>query len=59
MKADLAIYSYVVGASRRCMSVSLILGFNLDLCSCDNLVSFVNPVTYSLVMYILKVNKLV
>ena len=27
------------------MSVSLILGFNLDFSSTDNLVSFVNPVT--------------
>ena len=40
MKADLAIYSYVVGASGQCMSVALILGFNLGFCSCDNLVGF-------------------
>ena len=30
------------------MSVSLILGFNLDFSSCDNLVGFVNSVTYIL-----------
>ena len=40
VKADLAIYSHVVDASGQCMSVSLILGFNLDFSSCDNLVSF-------------------
>ena len=40
VKEDLAIYSHVVDASGQCMSVSLILGFNLDFSSCDNLVSF-------------------
>ena len=40
VKADLAIYSHVVDASGQCMSVSLILGFNLDFSSCDNLVGF-------------------
>ena len=38
MKAAIAMY--VVDASRQCMSVSLILGFNLDFSSCDNLVGF-------------------
>ena len=40
VKAGLAIYSHVVDASGQCMSVSLILGFNLDFSSCDNLVGF-------------------
>ena len=40
MKVDLAIYSHVVVAPRQCMSVSSILGFNLDFSSCDNLVGF-------------------
>ena len=38
VKADLAIYSQVVDASGQCMSVSLMLGFNLDVSSCDILV---------------------
>ena len=33
-------YSHVVDAPGQCMSVSLILGFNLDFSSCDNLVGF-------------------
>ena len=40
MKTDPAIYSQVVDASEQCMSVSLILGFNLDCSSCDKLVGF-------------------
>ena len=40
VKADLAIHSHVVNASGQCMNVSLILGFNLDFSSCDNLVGF-------------------
>ena len=40
IKADLAIYSQVVDASGQCMSISLILGFNLDFSSCDILVGF-------------------
>ena len=40
VKADLAIYSHVVDASGQCMSVSLILGFKLDLSSCANWYSF-------------------
>ena len=40
LKADLAIYSQVVDASGQWMSVSLILGFNLDFSSCDHLVDF-------------------
>ena len=40
VKADLAIYGQVVDASGQCMSISLILGFNLDFSSCDNLVGF-------------------
>ena len=40
MEADLAIYSHVIDASGQCMNVSLILGFNLDFSSCDNLVGF-------------------
>ena len=40
MKADLAIYIQVVDVSGQCISVSLILGFNLDISSCDNLVGF-------------------
>ena len=40
MKADLAIYNHVVDAFGQCMSESLILGFNLDFSSCDNLVGF-------------------
>ena len=40
VKADLAIHSHVVNASGQCISVSLILGFNLDFSSCDNLVGF-------------------
>ena len=42
-KAHLAIYSHVVNAAGhcgQCMSVSLILGFNLVVHSCDNLVGF-------------------
>ena len=33
------------------MSVLLILGFNLDFRSCDILVGFVNPVTYTIIYY--------
>ena len=40
VKADLANYSHVVDATRQCMGASLILGFNLDFGSCDNLVGF-------------------
>ena len=40
VKADLAIYSQVVDASAQCMSVSLILGFNLDFSSYHSLVGF-------------------
>ena len=40
VKAALAIYSQVDDASGQCMSASLILGFNLDLSSCDKLVGF-------------------
>ena len=40
VKADAAIYSQVVDASGQGISVSLILSFNLDFSSCDNLVSF-------------------
>ena len=40
VKVDLAIYSHVVDASGQCMSVSLILSFNLDYSSCDNFVEF-------------------
>ena len=40
MKAEVAIYSQVVDASGQFMSISLILGFNLDASSCDNLVGF-------------------
>ena len=39
VKADLAIYSQV-DASGQCMSVSLILDFNLNFSSCDNFVGF-------------------
>ena len=34
VKADLATYSYTANVSRRCMSVSLILGCELDFSSC-------------------------
>ena len=40
VKADLVICIYVVDVSGWCMSVSIILSFNLDFSSCDNLVSF-------------------
>ena len=40
VKADLAIYSHVVDASVQCMSVSLILDFNLNFSSCNILVRF-------------------
>ena len=40
VKVGLAFYSHMVDASGQCMSVSLILGFNLDFISCDNLVGF-------------------
>ena len=40
VKADLAIYSHLVDVCGQCMSVSLLLGFNLDFSSYDNLVGF-------------------
>ena len=46
VKADLANYSQIDDASGQCMSVTLILGFNLDLSSSYNLVHFLSPVTY-------------
>ena len=46
VKADLPIHSHIVDASGQCMSISLILGFNLDFSSYDILVGFfVNPIT--------------
>ena len=39
-KADLAIYSHTVDASGQWTGESLILGFNLDFSSCENLVGF-------------------
>ena len=57
VKADLAIYSQVVYGSGQCMSVSLILGFNVDFCACDNLVGFVNPVTNGIMKgYVIPIN---
>ena len=40
VKADLAIYSHIADVSGQCMSVSLILGFNLDFMCFYNLVGF-------------------
>ena len=57
VKADLVIYSYIVNASGQCMSVSLILYFNLDFSSCDIMVRFVNPVTYVVFLVRLELEK--
>ena len=46
VKADLAIYSHAVDVCVQCMSEPLILGHNLDFSSCDNMVGFLNPVTF-------------
>ena len=45
-QASATTYSYIVDASGHCMSESLIIWHNLDLSSCDILVSFINPVTF-------------
>ena len=52
VKADMAIYGHIFDASGPCMSVSLILVFNLDFSSCENLVGFVNPVIYIKDLYL-------
>ena len=44
MKVDLAIYSHVLGISRWCKSVGLILSNKLDLISCAIKDGFINPV---------------
>ena len=40
VKADLAIYSLIVGMSEQWENVATMLSIKLDFCCCDNLVSF-------------------
>ena len=46
MKADLAIYSLIVGTSGQWVNVATMLNNKLDFYCCDNSVGFANPVTY-------------
>ena len=53
VKTDLAICSHAVDVGGQCMSVSLILDFNLDFSSCDNLVDFCKFSNIYVHMYII------
>ena len=44
MKADLAIYSHILGVSGHCWSVTLMLCYKMDFSSCAIKDSFGNPV---------------
>ena len=47
VKADLAIYSLIVGMSGQWLNVVTMLNNKLDFYCCDNSVSFCNPITYT------------
>ena len=49
-------YSHLVDVSGQCMSVLLMLGFNLDFSSCDNLVGFCESSHIFLVLLALQVH---